>query len=50
MREFDELDILELELKILEIERKNLKTRKDTDAKIVEKIMNVIEEFTNKRF
>lgn len=50
MREFDEVDILDLGLKIMELERKNLKTGKDSDAKMVEKIMKLIEEFTNKRF
>ena len=50
MKEFDDLDILELETKIMGLERKNLKSKKLTDTKMVEEIQKIIVEFTNQKF
>ena len=50
MKEFDEIDILELVTKIMGLERKNLKSKKLTDTKMVEEIQKIIVEFTNQKF
>ena len=50
MKEFDDLDILELVTEIMGLERKNLKSKKLTDTKMVEEIQKIIVEFTNQKF
>ena len=50
MKEFDDLDILELVTKIMGLERKKLKSKKLTDTKMVEEIQKIIVEFTNQKF